>query len=413
MLSADGGFGVADGVRGCFRDRADANVRPLLLLLRYSTRFSIRIAYVIPTLDQSGAERQLALLATHLPKADFDAHVVALNRGGFYADRLREAGIPVTVLQKRFRFDPLTYVRLRRVLRQLRPDVVQSFLFSANAYVRLPGVCPAKSAVIVSERCVDSWKSGWQLTVDRRLQSRMQAMTANSESVADFYRDEVGISGDKIFVIPNGIPEASAAGREAAKIDLRQQLGLPADAKLIGFAGRLANQKCLPDLLWGFHLIHQVVDNSYLVLIGDGPERDALAELSRSFDSRERVFFTGHRSDAANLVSQLDAFCLPSSFEGMSNSLMEAMSCGVPVVVSDIAANRELVTDGETGLMFPVGSGADICRALRRIFLETGLAETLGSAGQRLLRQRHSVQQLVERHVELYQRVAAGTGDGA
>lgn len=344
--------------------------------------------------------------------------MIALNRGGFYAEHLRKSGVPVTVLQKRFRFDPLTYLRLRRLLRQLKPQVVQSFLFSANAYVRLPGICPAQAAVVVSERCVDSWKSGWQLAVDRRLRDRMQAMTANSQSVADFYCSQVGVARDRLVVIPNGIPE-SAAGAEEGDADpgerilnLRQQLGLPADAKLMGFAGRLAGQKCLRDLLWGFHLIHQVVDNSYLVLIGDGPERDALAELSRSFDSRDRVFFTGHRSDAAALISQLDVFCLPSSFEGMSNSLMEAMSSGVPVVVSDIAANRELVTHEETGLTFPVGEGAEICRALRRIFLEPGLAQALGGAGRRLMQQRHSVRQLVERHVELYQRIAAGAGGG-
>lgn len=356
----------------------------------------------------------MALLATHLPKSDFEPHVIALNRGGFYAEQLRNSGIPVTVLQKRFRFDPLTYVRLRRLFAQLKPQVVQSFLFSANAYVRLPGVCPAQAAVVVSERCVDSWKSGWQLAVDRRLRGRMQAMTANSESVADFYCREVGVARAKIVVIPNGIPAGAGATAVTGESpsDLRQQLGLPADAKLIGFAGRLARQKCLPDLLWGFHLIHQVVDNAYLVLIGDGPERDALAELSRSFDSRNRVFFTGHRSDAAALISQLNVFCLPSSFEGMSNSLMEAMSSGVPVVVSDIAANRELVAHTETGLTFPVGNGAEICRALRRIFLEAGVAEAVGEAGRSLMQERHSVQQLVERHVELYQRITAGAGAG-
>ena len=102
----------------------------------------------------------MSLLAMELPKFGFNPSVVALNRGGYYEEWLREAGIPVTILQKRFRFDPLTWVRLRRVLKQQQPQIVQSFLFSANSYVRLPGICPLNAKIIVSERCVDSWKSG-------------------------------------------------------------------------------------------------------------------------------------------------------------------------------------------------------------------------------------------------------------
>ena len=103
----------------------------------------IRIAFVIPTLDQSGAERQLTLLAKGLPRDEFAVHVIALNRGGPYEQELRAAGISVEVLGKRFRFDPLTYLRLRNSLRAFKPDVVQSFLFAANSYVRLPGIAPA------------------------------------------------------------------------------------------------------------------------------------------------------------------------------------------------------------------------------------------------------------------------------
>ena len=366
-----------------------------------SASTSIRITYVIPTLDQSGAERQLTLLATALPNSDFQVNVIALNRGGYYAEQLQQADIRVDVLEKRFRFDPLTFLRLRRRLQRTQPDIVQSFLFSANSYVRLPGMCPPQTKVIVSERCVDSWKSGWQLATDRRLISRTDAMTANSESVADFYTSKVGVPRDRITVIPNGVP--IAGGGEGS---IRAELGLAESDKLVGFVGRLAPQKCLDDLIYGFQLMQQNIPSAHLLIVGEGPERDRLAELARSFECREKVFFAGHREDASQLISQLDAFCLPSSFEGMSNSLMEAMAAGVPVVVSNIPSNQELVTDGENGILFPLNHGPGITKGLTDVLSDQDLAKRLGQAARTTIEQKHSVARMVDDHIRLYQRLA-------
>ena len=357
-----------------------------------------KIAFVIPTLDQSGAERQLTLLATGLPRDEFEIRVIALNRGGPYADELRAAGIRVDVLGKRFRFDPLTWVRLRALLREFQPDVVQSFLFAANAYVRLPGIVPARCKVIVSERCVDSWKSGWQLALDRKLVPRTSAMTANSESVAAFYRN-VGVPPELIAVVPNAMPIRPAVYTRAQSLKI---LGLEPHHKVVGFAGRLVPQKRLKDVVWAFQLLHQVVDDVRLVLIGEGSQRDELAELSQSFGCRDRIVFAGHRSDAYSLMAAFDAFVLASEFEGMSNSLMEAMSLGIPCVVSDIAANQELVTHEQTGLVFPLGKSPDLTKSLVRLIQNPVLSGELGEAGRRLMIEHHSVDQMVQKHRELY-----------
>ena len=364
----------------------------------------MRITFVIPTLDQSGAERQLTLLATHLPADEFDVDVVALNRGGFFAELLRDNEIPVTVLHKRFRFDPFTWLHLRRHLARRRPHIVQSWLFAANTYVRAPGVCPNDSRIVVAERCVDSWKRGWQLALDKRLRGNMRLMSANSESVAEFYRDVVGIPNDRLRVIPNGIPQ-----EPHNESGLREELGLSPDAKLIGFAGRLAPQKRLEDLIWGFHLLQQVVENTYLVIIGDGPERDSLGEFSRSALSRKKVFFCGHRADAAALISQLDLFCLCSSFEGMSNSLMEAMAAAVPCVVSDISSNRELITHDKTGWLFPVGDSVALCRQATRLLQNPETARGPALAAQQTIVQDHSVESMVQRHIDMYREITSSS----
>ena len=117
------------------------------------------------------------------------------------------------------------------------------------------------------------------------------------------------------------------------------------------------------------------------------------------------MIFTGHREDAQSVISQLDVFCLPSSFEGMSNSLMEAMAFGVPVVVSDIPANLELVTDEKNGLVSPLKGGPELTKACRRLLEDGDLAKQLGDAAKKTIREQHSVDQLVSRHVELYRKI--------
>lgn len=360
-----------------------------------------RVAFVIPTLDQSGAERQLTMLASALPKDEYEVQVIALNRGGLYADQLLASGIKVEVLGKRFRFDPLTYLRLRTALHRFQPQIIQSFLFAANAYVRMPGMAPAGTRIVVSERCVDSWKSGWQLGLDRRLVARTDAMTANSESVAAFY-EQIGMPREKISVIPNAMPLQSP---EYTREKAREILGLSAAHQVIGFVGRLAPQKRLKDIVWAFQLLHQVVDNVRLVLIGAGPERDELTDLANNFGCRDRIVFAEHRADAFSLMTAFDAFVLASEFEGMSNSLMEAMSLGIPCVVSDIPPNLDLVTNEQTGLTFPLGKGPELAKVLIRLLQDSDLAKQLAEAGQRLIADRHSVKAMVQKHQELYARL--------
>jgi glycosyltransferase involved in cell wall biosynthesis len=255
--------------------------------------------------------------------------------------------------------------------------------------------------VIVSERCVDSWKSRWQLWLDRRLIARTTAMTANSKSVADFYAG-IGVPRELMTVIPNAMPQ-SAPGLTRA--EALRMLGLESHHRVVGFVGRLAPQKRLPDLLWAFQLLHQLVDNVRLVLTGEGPVRDSLAEIARGFGCRDKIVFAGHRPDAYSLMAAFDAFVLASEFEGMSNSLMEAMSLGIPCVVSDIAPNCELIIPEQTGLMFPTGQAPALTKALARLLQDELLSKRLGEAAKRRIEDEHSVEQMVRRHTDLYERV--------
>lgn len=362
---------------------------------------------MIPTLDQSGAEKQLTLLATGLPRDRFDVRVVALTRGGPYAEELARHGVPLSVLGKRWKFDPFCLSKLSRIIRDWRPDLIHGWLFAGNAYSRLVAGGRGQPPVIVSERCVDSWKSGWQLQLDRWQISRTARLVGNSHSVADFYRQQQ-FPADRIRVVPNGIElPAPASDLPTADRDRRRAelCGLPPGAKVVGFVGRLARQKRVSDLIWAMLLLESLRDDVHMVLVGDGPERESLERYTRDLNLESRIHFLGHRREIPAILPLLDLFCLASDFEGMSNSVMEAMAVGLPVVASDIPPNRELVIEGQTGHLVPVGDRAQFARTALPLLENPGLAAQMGAAGRDRMAREFGVAHMIDGYAEIYQEV--------
>ncbi len=367
-----------------------------------------KLMLLVPTLDQSGAEKQLTLLACRLPRDEFDVHVVALTRGGTFADELAQHGVRLTVIGKRWKFDPMAMWRLRKLIKAEQPDIVHTWLFAANAYGRLM-VGRRRSPrpkLIVSERCVDVWKAGWQLWLDQKLIKRTDRLIGNSVAVAEFYKS-IGYPADRISVIPNGIevPEPTPFDRDT----LLAELEIPRGAPVIGFVGRMAKQKRVDDLVFAMALVSILRPDAHLLLVGDGPERDNLMKFARDIDIDHHTRFTGHRADAAKLLRIMDLFWIASDFEGQSNSIMEAMAAGLPVIATDIPPNRELVVDGETGFLVRVGDRAGFQQFADRILADPELARRLGDAGRERMRQNFSIDKMVATHARLYREVLGRT----
>ena len=366
----------------------------------------MRILFIIPTLVRHGAEKQLSILAPALTQEGFDVHVCALTRGGPYESTLRAAGIPVTVIGKSWKFDPLAYRRLKSRIATLQPDVVQTFLFAANSYGRAAALSVGVKKIFGSERCVDPWKQWHELAIDRYLAKRTQAVVVNGSGVRVFYMSR-GIPSEKIQIIPNGIGPTRSS--DVTREELLKEFGLPVGTRLIGAVNRLWPQKRVKDLIWAADLLKVVRDDVHLLIIGDGPHRARLERYRDKVQIRDRVHFLGARDDVARLMPHFDCLWLGSEYEGMSNAVMEAMACGVPVVASDIPGNRDLIIHSETGYLFPVGGRADIARHTNRLLDDASLAKRLGVAARERVLSEFSVERMVGAYRDLYRNSTAAS----
>jgi glycosyltransferase involved in cell wall biosynthesis len=364
---------------------------------------TIRILQVIPTLVRGGAEKQLTLLATRLPRDEFDVHVAVLTHDGPYHETLDRHGIPVTIINKTRKIDLAAYWRLKRFIRQLRPDIAHTWIFAANCYGRQAARAARVPHIVAGERCVDRWKVWHELAIDRYLARHTQRIAVNSSGVRDFYVQH-GLPEEKFVVIPNGI-EPFDVVNHVSREALLEELGLPPDTRLIGAVGRLWPQKRYKDLIWSTELLRVVRDDTHLLIVGEGPQRDQLMRYCEQVQIHERVHFLGQRDDVSQLLPHFDCFWIGSGYEGQSNALMEAMSAGIPAVATDIPGNRDLVVPEQTGYLVPLGDSAAFARKTSLLLDDPNLASQLGQQAQQRMLDEFSVDKMVERHAQFYRQL--------
>jgi glycosyltransferase involved in cell wall biosynthesis len=349
----------------------------------------------------------MVLLAAGLPRDRFRVEVATLTRLGPFQAELRAAGIPITVIGKHFRFDPSALARLGQFLKEKTFDVVQTWLFAANTYGRVASRVIGVPVVVVAEMAVDLWKGRVDRFIDRRLASWCDCVVGNSNAVVNFYR-ELGVPDDQLVMIYSGIGDL-----EPPPVDLRalrSSFGFEEEAPLILFAGRLAEQKRVEDLLKALDLLQHIRPDARTLIAGDGPLRNRLLETAMGYQLNGRVRFLGHRDDLPLLIAGSDLVVLPSAYEGLPNVLLEAMRFRKPVVATAAPGTSELVIDGETGLLVPIGKPPLLARAMRDVLHDQALAYRLGKAGRARVEVAFRADTMIARFAELYENIAKTKG---
>lgn len=368
----------------------------------------LKVCQIIPTLVQGGAEKQVSLLAAHLGPEQFESHVIVLTHSGPLENDLKKAGVRVHQIGKLAKADPRAMIRLLRTLRSIQPHIVQTWLFAANSYGRCAARWAGVPIVIGSERCVDHWKQFGHLWIDRWLASRSTCLVTNSTGVVDFY-EKRHIPRRAFHVIANAfLPTAGCVTRH----ELFRRLGIPPRRYVVGAVGRLWPQKGYPDLLWASELLRVALSDPQLnpndvwfLIFGDGPERARLQKLRDQYGCQDVVRFVGHRSDAGELITGLDALWNGSLYEGQSNSILEAMGAGVPVIASDIPGNRDLVLHGQTGYLYSLGNVGQLARLTNLLLRDEDKRRAMGENAKAHVAQNFSIERMVHAYQELYQQL--------
>jgi glycosyltransferase involved in cell wall biosynthesis len=361
----------------------------------------VPVSMVITDLDVGGAERALVALASGLDRARWFPSVVALGGEGALAGPLREAGIAVECLDVDRRRPDRAVSALAGELRRSRPRLVQSFLFHANVASKLAAPLAGGPWVVGGLRVAERQRR-WHLTVDRLTSRLSSGSVCVSEGVRRFSVEAGGLDPDRLAVIPNGVDPAPFDRAEAAD---RAALGVPPDAFLTLYVGRLDPQKGLNFLLDAASKVVASRPDWHLALVGDGPEREALrARLDADPDLNPRIHMIGRRDDVPGLLKAADLLVLPSLWEGMPNVVLEAMAARRAVVASAVEGTEDLVIPGRTGWLVPPGDRESLADALVDSASDPGRLHRFGEVA----RARVEASFTPARVVESYERLWAG-----
>ncbi|AHG65315.1 glycosyltransferase family 4 protein [Advenella mimigardefordensis] len=375
----------------------------------------LHVVHVISGLGQGGAEAVLnRLLLT--PSAAIRHTLVSFTDDGLYGAGLRDAGINVITLgMKPGKFTPGDFLALRRELKRLKPDVVQTWMYHADAIAglaaRTAGIRHIAWGIRNSgENLKSSSKSAWLLARACGLMSGWLPQTiVCCAQGARARHEQWGYEADKMVVIQNGYDLTRWQPDTQARARLREQWQLAPEARVIGFVARFNPLKDHHSLIQA--LAHCKKNGLILhcVLVGKGldTENAQLMQWLREADVTDQVMLLGMRDDVPAIMNALDVHVLSSLAEGFPNVVAEAMACGVPGVVTDVGDAALIV--GDTGWVVPPQNPVALGEAIGLAFaaIDEQGREAIGARVRERVLQEFSLPRMVERYEQTWQAMVA------
>lgn len=362
----------------------------------------IRVAIICQHLTMGGAEELVLGIATNLPAERYEVRVFCLTAEGEIALELRQAGVDVTLVPgEPGPRDPAALLRLMGALRRFGPDIAHTFLLNACLYGRLAAIVSGVPVILAAEQNVYANKARKHVLMERWLARRTHRVIACCDIVGSFYRRQVGVGLEKVTVLCNAVRYDQILPLEPPARS-RVALGLDPEAPTIGVIGRLTRQKGQDVLFQAVRQLRPAFPNLQVALAGQGEARSELEQLAADLGIQQQVHFLGVRRDRSVFYGALDAFVLPSRWEGLSLALAEAVGAGVPSIATDVGGNAEVILDGRTGLLVPAEQPEALAAAIESVLRNPPLAERLSTAGQQDAQTRFGIRQHVAALDRLY-----------
>jgi glycosyltransferase involved in cell wall biosynthesis len=367
-----------------------------------------RVAFVLHVMQVAGAEVLVTEIIRRLG-GQIDPLVLCLDAVGPLGEQLRAAGTPVACLDRKPGRDWGVAWRMARELRRHRTEVIHAHQYTPFFYAALARArCWFRPRLLFTEhgRHFPDVVSPLRRTVNRLLLGRFaSAVNACCAFSARALADNDGLRARPIEVIENGI-ELARYAPVTDRAALRATLELDPARRYLLCVARFHPVKDHDLLLRGFARLAAQRPDIDLLLAGDGPLRETLQSQADHLGIRQRVRFLGVRSDVPRLLQAVDAFALTSVSEAASLTVLEAMASRLPIVVTAVGGNPEIIRDEQEGLLVPRGDVEALATALLRIFDDQALARRLGDAARHRVEERYQLEQTVERYRQLYYRLA-------
>ena len=374
----------------------------------------MKILHVITGLDVGGAETTLFRLAAGMDPARFRSRVVSLIKPGSMGERIKRAGVPVDSLDMRRGVpSPAGLLKLVRILRDWRPDLVQTWLYHAD----LAGLIAAKLAFPIGGGPQVAWNircSYMALDEYRRLTgmtlracaalSRLPDLVLTNSGEARRFHTELGYHPKRFEVIPNGFDTDLFKPDPEAHRAVRAELDIPPDAPVIGHVARFDPMKDHRTFIEAAALAHPQIADAVFLLVGRGVDYDNLdlaRWLSQAGMDPANIRLLGERADVPRLMAAMDVHVSSSLGEALPNAVGEAMACDVPNVVTDVGDSARLV--GETGLVVDPDDAPALAEAMVRLMRQDakGIDESKGNPRGRII-DVYSLPKMVESFENLY-----------
>ncbi|MBN1311282.1 MAG: glycosyltransferase [Anaerolineae bacterium] len=369
-----------------------------------STRL-IRILYVIGQMSYGGAERQLIELCKGLNPMRYALSVCSLTPKWTMFDRYQLPHVDRIVCYKRAGMDPAIIFRLARIMYKGNYDIVHTWLYTANTWGRVAARLAGVPVVIGSLRVASGWQNRFRTFMSQCLVPLVDVMVANAQAVRDSDASTLLIRPE-YEVIYNGV-DTKRFLPVAPKLitQTRSSLRLPENGPLIGTVGRFDPQKDYRTWLQMASHVQASLPGARFVIVGDGEFRRAIEAWIVELGLENNVMLLGSRPDIENIMPVFDVFVLSSRYEGLPNVILEAMSCGVPVVATSVDGTVELVHHNETGLLVKPHDALALAEAVLRILSNPEKARKMGQAGRSCAEDLFSLERMVTATDALYSRL--------
>jgi glycosyltransferase involved in cell wall biosynthesis len=366
----------------------------------------VRVLEVMATGTNGGAQEHVYSLVTRLNKECYEVRVVSLSHGSSVR-RLQKAGIDVQVIDEPD--DRLAVRTLAESAAAFQPEIVHNHMYRAEIVgtraALLLGEKGCKRPAVISTvhssriRCIEDRQALRQLT------PLMDRLIVVSQAIEQKVREE-GRFGAPVSLIYNGV-DLQRYNHQQPCCTLHEEYLIPEDAPIVGVVARLEPEKGHRTLIDAWPDVLAAVPNAWLLVVGEGSERDALEAEAASLGVSERVVFTGRREDVPAVTAALDIAVLPSYREAQGLSVLEAMALSRPVIASKVGGIPEMIEDAVTGLLVPPNDCNALAGAIIRLLTDHPFADMIAKRGHDMVHDRFCIELMVSSIESIYDEAAA------